>query len=310
MSVKDDNTAGYDYHRFLPPALHQDADALIDWLATTPYRKPEGCPRCGSPDFHTNGKTPKDQIINYRCSRCKKGFSPMTGTPLARSRHVPLWPVYAAARLSGLGTGALATALKIAEPTCLHKDRVIASVMRMYWPALYAWWVPHYERIDPTLTPQVAAEAEKLKCWYQALKIEQTAVCPHCGGEKTYRTKVRPTFRCVPCARNFSLLAGLPVASLCYFERWGEGIDALVAGDSVTDIKRRMKMCLSAVMLWEKRMMFVLDMMDLHALKAWIFWQRNRDRHRRTMLVHHHGVRFPQDNLVRSQLKNREPGGG
>ncbi|WP_141398658.1 IS1 family transposase [Enterobacter sp. CC120223-11] len=301
--TKSSFSGSYNYHRFLPPELHRDADALIDWLAIIPYLKPEHCPHCESPVFHTNGRSPKDQIINYRCSRCKKGFSPLTGTLLARSRHIPLWPVYAAARLSGLSTAELVAALKISEPTCLHKDRVIASVMRTYWPALCAWWEPHYERRDPDFTPEVTVEAERLKNWYRTLKTLETATCPLCGGTQTVRTKERPSFRCRPCDRNFSLLSRLPVSGLRFFESWGEGINALVAGDSVTDIKRCMKMSLSAAILWEKRMMLMLEIMELHALKAWILWQRNRDRHRRAMLVHHHGVRFPQAGLVRSQRK-------
>ncbi|WP_455425705.1 hypothetical protein [Dryocola sp. LX212] len=301
--TKNSLSGRFDYYRFLPVELHQDADALIDWLATAPYQKPDHCPHCGSPAFHSNGSSSKNRVINYRCSRCKKGFTPLTGTLLARSRHVPLWPLFAAARLSGLTTAEMMAELKIADPTCVHKDRVIARVMQEYWPALYAWWVPHYERRDPTFTPDVAAEAERLKGWYQTLRTQSTAVCPHCGGKRTYRTKERPSFRCVPCDRNFSLLTGLPVVSLQYFELWGEGIDALVAGDSTVDIKRRMKLCLSAVGNWEKRMMHLIELMNLHALKAWILWQRGRDRHRRAMLIHHHGVRFPQEGLVRSQRK-------
>lgn len=211
--------------------------------------------------------------------------------------------MFAAARLSGLSSAELVAALKISEPTCLHKDRVIASVMQTYWPVLHAWWVPHYERRAPAFTPEVTVEAERLKNWYRTLKTLETAICPHCGGTQTVRTKERPCFRCRPCDRYFSLLGGLPVASLRFFESWGEGINALVAGDSVTDIKRCMKMSLSAAILWEKRMMLMLEIMELHALKAWILWQRNRDRHRRAMLVHHQGLRFSQDGLVRSQRK-------
>ncbi len=227
----------------------------------------------------------------------------MTGTVLARSRHVPLWPMFAAARLSGLSTAEMMADLKIADPTCVHKDRVIARVMERYWPALYAWWGAHYERHDPVFTPDVAAEAEQLKSWYQMLKTQKTAVCPHCGEEKTYRTHERPSFRCTPCDRSFSLLSGLPVVSLHYFELWGEGIDALMAGNSTADIKRRMGMSLSAVGNWERRMMLLIERMELHALKTWILWQRSRDRHLRAMLIHHHGVHFSQDGLVRSQLK-------
>lgn len=293
----------YAYHRFLPEELHQDADALIDWLASTPYRKPARCPWCTSRVFHTNGRKLKDHIINYRCSHCGKGFSPLTGTQLARSRYIPLWPVYAAARLSGLGTVELVTAMKITEATCLHKDRVIASVMQAYWPALYAWWVPHYERRDPSFTPIVTIEAERLKSWYQTLKTVQSPLCPYCNGKDTRRTRIAPRFDCRVCHRAFSLLSGLPVEHLRNFELWGDGLEALMAGDSITDIKRQMRISLSAVMLWEKRVMELLEQMSLIALKDWIIWQRNRDRHRRAMLVHHHGVRFPQVGLVRSQRK-------
>ncbi|PSH14038.1 hypothetical protein B7R74_18775 [Yersinia pseudotuberculosis] len=81
----------YNYYVFFAPELHQDADALIEWLTTTAYRKPAYYPHGESPVFHTNGNKPKVQIINYRCSRCKKGFSPLTGTLLARSRRILLW---------------------------------------------------------------------------------------------------------------------------------------------------------------------------------------------------------------------------
>jgi hypothetical protein len=53
----------------------------------------------------------------------------------------------------------------------------------------------------------------------------------------------------------------------------------------------------------KKRMMLMLEIMKLHALKAWILWLRNRYQHRHAMLIHHHGVLFPQTGLVRSQRK-------
>ncbi|MGV3345812.1 hypothetical protein ACGVWS_08715 [Enterobacteriaceae bacterium LUAb1] len=293
----------YNYYRFLPEELHRDADALISWLADVPYRKPGYCPHCRSPVFHTNGRTPKDHIINYRCSRCKKGFSPLTGTLLARSRHIPLWPVYAAARLSGLSSVELVNLFGLAEQTCLHKDRVIARVMQADWPALHAWWEPHYERTDLAFTAEVAAEAQQLKQWYQDLNIQQEAICPYCSGQNTYRISTRPIFRCRSCDLSFNLLQGTPVARLCYFDSWEVGIEELITGSSIADIKRRMKMSLSAVFLWEKRMMRLLEEMKLYALIKWIIWQRSRDRHRRAMLMHHHGVRISQADLVRSQRK-------
>lgn len=39
--MREKITHQYAYHRFLPEELHQDADALINWLAGTPYRKLE-----------------------------------------------------------------------------------------------------------------------------------------------------------------------------------------------------------------------------------------------------------------------------
>lgn len=40
-------------------------------------------------------------------------------------------------------------------------------------PEFYAWWVLHYERRDPTFTPDVTSEAEWLKQWY-SVKLQKS----------------------------------------------------------------------------------------------------------------------------------------
>lgn len=82
------------YYALLPESLHQQADGLIAYLRELPYERPAACYFCGNKSFYINS-TSQNDVRYYRCSRCKKGFNSLTGTPLASTRHPDLWGNFA-----------------------------------------------------------------------------------------------------------------------------------------------------------------------------------------------------------------------
>ena len=55
----------YAYHYFLPEELHQDADALIDWLASTPSHKRDWSDlNVRKPEFFCSTKGESDGICS------------------------------------------------------------------------------------------------------------------------------------------------------------------------------------------------------------------------------------------------------
>ena len=58
-----------------------------------------GCPHCGSDGVHRWGSA--NDRPRYRCTSCRKTFTPLTGTPLAGLHHPERWTDQAAALIGG-----------------------------------------------------------------------------------------------------------------------------------------------------------------------------------------------------------------
>jgi transposase-like protein len=95
----------------LQPAVDLDrANATIDQARTN-----LSCPHCGGRHLHRHGYD--RGLQRYRCCACKRTFNALSGTPLARLRHRPLWLGYLDGMLDGKSVRAAAEALGVHRNT-------------------------------------------------------------------------------------------------------------------------------------------------------------------------------------------------
>lgn len=92
-------------------------------------RWPEGvtCPRCGLKRVTAHTRLPGTPRIRYLCLHCRRTFTDLTGTPLART-NLPLGTWFLCLRLLGRGrsTSRLAKDLKVKWDTAVYMQRRLA----------------------------------------------------------------------------------------------------------------------------------------------------------------------------------------
>lgn len=267
------------YYLYLPESLHQEADRLIHYLKHFPFETPECCPKCGHKSFRLDNRASKrgKAIKNYRCYNCDGGFNRLYGTPLARCRQefIPLWPHIAAYRLSGMTTAKISEHLNISIAGVYHRDNVIAEIMRLHYPALYAWWFPRQQREFVELPEKVSQQCEQFKAWLHLLEFSQTTDCPTCG-QSCYRTHTRPQFYCTGCQRDFNLLADTPLRKHYHMQLWSSYVDCLVRGDTIADIQRQLGVQMLRLNRWRDSFALAMQQQGCEELVAWMAWQRSR----------------------------------
>ncbi len=95
-------------------------------------RWPEGiiCPRCGESRVTTHSKSATAPRRRYLCLVCRRTFTDLTATPLART-NLPLATWFICLRLLGKGrsTSDLARALKVKWDTAAHIQRKLAMAL-------------------------------------------------------------------------------------------------------------------------------------------------------------------------------------
>ena len=93
-------------------------------------RWPSGisCPRCGQTRVTTHSKSASTPRRRYLCLGCRRTFTDLTGTPLART-NLPLGTWFRCLRLLGEGrsTSELARALGVKWDTTAHLQRRLGA---------------------------------------------------------------------------------------------------------------------------------------------------------------------------------------
>lgn len=84
------------------------------------------CPHCFEPEPYRWGR--KDEVQRYRCRACRKTFTPLTGTPMARLRHREAWLRYAKAMVDGLSVRKAAAEANVHRTTAFRwRHRMLAE---------------------------------------------------------------------------------------------------------------------------------------------------------------------------------------
>ncbi len=110
------------------------AEFSEDWCyeALRTARWPSGitCPRCGQRRVTTHSKSAKAPRRRYLCLGCRRTFTDLTGTPLART-NLPLATWFLCLRLMGEGrsTSGLAKELRVKWDTSVQLQRRLAPAL-------------------------------------------------------------------------------------------------------------------------------------------------------------------------------------
>lgn len=81
-----------------PPHIEVQAIRFLDWLERVPNEPSTSCPRCGSSDIASHGSS---GLPRWMCKQCGRLHNRLTGTPLHRLNHRPLWRPYTELMLRG-----------------------------------------------------------------------------------------------------------------------------------------------------------------------------------------------------------------
>jgi transposase-like protein len=92
--------------------------ALIGRLRDSRFSRGLHCPRCR--DEHATRWGTFSGRQRYRCRACRRTFSDLTGTPVAYSKKLELWPSYCATLADGLSVRRTATLLGIHPATAFR----------------------------------------------------------------------------------------------------------------------------------------------------------------------------------------------
>ncbi|RUS67395.1 hypothetical protein CUZ56_01340 [Saezia sanguinis] len=268
------------YYHLLPEELHQQADALIDYLTYFPYEPPTACYYCGSRRFHVNSLS-QSGIYYYRCSSCDKGFNRLTGTPFVLAWHNDKWGEFAYWRLSGLSLYKVAQKIGLSEAATKLRDQKVLLMMKAQTPALYQWWVSHQGRMTRSVSPLVKAQKKAFKSWLAQTLTQQKRVCPTCQNicKKISSPSLhsdRPQFFCGRCRKAFNPLAGTPFYRMGFIEKWKPYFDLMVEGISQAQAAKILRLSKRTLIKWERNFLKQMQRMELNALTQWIMWQKSR----------------------------------
>ena len=85
------------------------------------------CPRCGCPKAHLHGTA--NDLRRFRCTRCRRTYNALTGTPLARLRKRDKWLPYLQCLLDSITVRKAATRVGIAASTSFRwRHRFVSGV--------------------------------------------------------------------------------------------------------------------------------------------------------------------------------------
>lgn len=143
-----------------PPLVRRRAETAQDFLRQVRearFQDGMSCPRCGGRRIHHWGSFSGRQ--RYRCLHCGRTFSDLTGTPMAYSKRVHLWPEHWDCVSEPLTVRAVAARLGIHRDTAWRwRHRVLAALKRSE-RAVLLWglvevgeaWFLHSEKGSRTL---------------------------------------------------------------------------------------------------------------------------------------------------------------
>lgn len=264
------------YHALLPETLHQQAGGLIDYLRELPYEPPAACYFCGNKAFYI-ASTSDEGIRYYRCSRCKKGFNSLTGTPLASTRHPDTWADFACWRLSGLSLNQIAQKIGISLHAVKTRDKKLLHIMQEQTPALYRWWNAHQNRQGTRTMPLIEAQKRQFQRWLDELVHPQHVSCPYCG-HASYLSlnEERPQFVCTRCKKAFNPLVYTPFKKMHFIYLWPRYFDLITQGLSHRDISRELHISRRSLIDWRRKFIEQMQKMQLTELEQWMQWQLRR----------------------------------
>ena len=276
MPNTNTNPADIDYKRFLPPELHDEVDALIYYLETTPYSQPPYCPYCSSNRMWVNG-TGKNGVDTYQCSHCKRCFNPTTDTPLHKQQAHELWPIQTKLMFYGCEKKTVALAMGISFPSVPKREKVIEQVMQLHHQQLYQFWQQYKFALDHFIPAHIEEQIKQFQQWLTPIMQPQKILCPYCHqSKKSLRTDIlsNTSYYCLTCGKRFSILNGSPFVKSSYPEKYIPYLTLLLKGLTDIEIYGELSVCQVTTLHWRNIYFEQMRNMGLFELIEWIVWRR------------------------------------
>ncbi|HSB68484.1 MAG TPA: transposase [Candidatus Methylomirabilis sp.] len=113
--------------------MRHEPDEASCYVLFREVRWPNGirCPYCERSRVTTHSKSTRTPRLRYLCLGCRRTFTDLTGTPIART-NLPLVTWFRCLRLLGRGRGTseLAKTLDVKWDTAAHMERQLALALR------------------------------------------------------------------------------------------------------------------------------------------------------------------------------------
>jgi transposase-like protein len=153
-------------------------------------------------------------------------------------------------------------------------------------PDLLQWWTTRQSRENIQPAEHIANQQKAVLHWIETILSTRQALCPKCGGTKTYRHQgLRPKFKCEPCVTCFSLLSGTPLSGMIRADLWTDFATGVMNGLSVPDLKRRSGLGIGGCTRWRVQFLLLIEWLGHQELLQWITWMRSRRNNEVVKLV-------------------------
>lgn len=205
-------------------------------------------------------------------------------------RRMELWPTFAVYMLAGWSSVQTATRLGMTPKVYFSWGQAVREVMADGFPDLHQWWTTRHSR-EILLPPEhIAAQQRAVISWIETTLNAQHAICPKCGGTRTYRIKgIRPRFKCDPCITCFSTLSATPLTGMIRPELWVDFVKGVMNGQSIPDLKRHSGLGIGGSTRWRAQFLLLIEQLGYRELLQWIIWMRSRRNNEAVSFVRNGG---------------------
>ena len=266
-----------DYYKTIPKELWLEADNLVKYVTTFPYKVPTECPYCGSHELFNRGPCLKKLSIDqFRCLTCQRLFNQLTLTHFHKTLYVELWPDFIRYRLSGLSLKKIKNLLSLSTHAIHDRNKILTKLLKDNYPKLYRWWYPHQSYQDNRITKEVKKELSFFLQWLTE-RIEAKEVrCIRC--EIGIARRLKNTSFMMHCTRkrclaSFSIFTQTPLLRMKRPQIWGEYIKALVLGKTNDEIAQQIDLSANTISPWRSKFITQMQQLGLNELVYWIKWQ-------------------------------------
>ena len=130
------------------------------------------------------------------------------------------------------------------------------------------------ERLYDLIYPVVKSSSNQIGDYIEAIReirFSHGMVCPHCGsvhviGHGRYRSRQR--YKCKDCGKTFNDVSCSPMAGTHYPQKWGEYLQFMAEGTTLSKIAKALNISLSTAFYWRHKVLNSLRSMNMDTLSG------------------------------------------